>query len=81
MDSHVFKEDSGKRASYLDCGTPGLVVFQMLIGQDHLLIDDLPQAFVCTLEKILCHGKASVVSRSSAESEHHTMANATCEVF
>jgi len=34
-----------------------LLIFQMLIGQDHPLIGDLPQAFACFLEEILCKKK------------------------
>ena len=34
-----------------------LLVFQTLIMQDHPLIGDLPEAFACFLEKILCHEK------------------------
>ena len=55
-----FKKSPGKGLLYSNCEYTR-VGFQMLIGEDHLLIGDLPHAFACSLEEILCHEKTSRV--------------------
>jgi len=55
----------------------------MLIGQNHSLIGDLPQAFACSLEEILYCGKVKsrVYCHDLVQSqEYRAMVNVTCEM-
>ena len=64
-------------------GTPDLLIFQMLIGHDHLLIGDITKTFVCSFEEILCPEKigSKVWCHDLVLGRVHAMENVTYELF